>query len=239
VSDEVRCVVFDVDDTLYLERDYVRSGIHAVSEWLAARMPASEFERRAWNMFIGGVRHTLFDQALEACGLPVERQLIEQMVEIYRLHSPSIRPTADAERCLDTLQAAVSLAIVTDGFAAGQRAKVKALGIENRMAAIVYTDDFENGFGKPDPRGFRAVEDVIGVTGSACVYIGDNPIKDFAGPRALGWRTVRIRRLDGLHADVEGGDADVELPDLEGLPGVLQVVRRPSASAVSAGDTIA
>src|SRR5207302_9076607 len=27
------CVVFDIDDTLYLERDYVRSGFRAVGTW--------------------------------------------------------------------------------------------------------------------------------------------------------------------------------------------------------------
>ena len=31
-------IVFDLDDTLYLERDYVRSGARAVATWLAPQL---------------------------------------------------------------------------------------------------------------------------------------------------------------------------------------------------------
>ena len=32
------------------------------------------------------------------------------------------------------------------------------------------------------------------------VYVADNPRKDFLAPRALGWRTLRVRRPGGEHA---------------------------------------
>jgi putative hydrolase of the HAD superfamily len=49
------------------------------------------------------------------------------------------------------------------------------------------------------------------------VYVGDNPAKDFVGARALGWRTIRIRRAAGEHSLVEaqpGYEADQEIADL-------------------------
>ena len=48
------------------------------------------------------------------------------------------------------------------------------------------------------------------------VYVADNPRKDFIAPRALGWRTVRIRRRGGEHvaygaAAAEAAEREVEL----------------------------
>ncbi len=55
----------------------------------------------------------------------------------------------------------------------------------------------------------------FGSHGADNVYLADNPRKDFVAPRALGWRTVRVRRPESLHVDVDSGeDVDVEVADL-------------------------
>ena len=55
-------VVFDLDDTLYLERDYVRSGFRAVDAWLASRGILGFFGE-AWANFENGLRGKAFDRA--------------------------------------------------------------------------------------------------------------------------------------------------------------------------------
>ena len=50
------CVVFDVDDTLYLETDYVMSGFNAVGQWAADWLSIPDFAERCWNRFIAGQR---------------------------------------------------------------------------------------------------------------------------------------------------------------------------------------
>ena len=40
----VRCVAFDLDDTLYLERDYVRSGFWAVGRWIESHVAVTDFD---------------------------------------------------------------------------------------------------------------------------------------------------------------------------------------------------
>ena len=78
------------------------------------------------------------------------------------------------------------------------------------------------GAGKPSPAGFRRIEAASGVDGAACVYVADNPAKDFAGPRALGWKTVRVRRPGGLHVDAPSGDdVDAEIGTLDALDPLL------------------
>jgi putative hydrolase of the HAD superfamily len=74
------------------------------------------------------------------------------------------------------------------------------------------------------------VESQAGYNGDECVYVADNPIKDFIGPKALGWGTVRIRRKQGLHFAAESvGDVDIELPDLTTLDEVLNLDSGPQS----------
>ena len=45
--------MLDVDDTLYLERDYVRSGFRAVGQWAAeASSVWTESPSSAWQLFL-------------------------------------------------------------------------------------------------------------------------------------------------------------------------------------------
>lgn len=64
VLSNVHCVVFDIDDTLYLERDYVRSGFLAVEGIVAERFAARGFADQAWAAFERGVRGTIFNECL-------------------------------------------------------------------------------------------------------------------------------------------------------------------------------
>ena len=51
-------VAFDLDDTLYLERDYVRSGFRAVAEYAVrgADVSAEDAFTFLWHDFLAGVR---------------------------------------------------------------------------------------------------------------------------------------------------------------------------------------
>ena len=53
---------------------------------------------------------------------------------------------------------------------------------------------------KPCPRGFERIREALGAPPAQCLYIGDNPAKDFRAPKALGWRTLGVRHPQGEHA---------------------------------------
>ena len=218
------CVVIDIDDTLYLERDYVRSGFRAVSRWLEVNRKRAGFAEAAWEAFEAGVRATTFDLVLPRLGLDPTPELVGTLVEVYRMHAPEIQLLPDARVCLEQLAATpeVTLAALTDGPASSQRAKANALGLAAWASPIVYTAELGPGCGKPDPAGFRHIEVATGVGVARCVYVSDNPRKDFQGPRALGWRTLRIRRPGGLHAELPSpAEVDLELGDMSRVPVLL------------------
>ena len=194
-------VVFDVDDTLYLERCYVRSGFVAVGRALAERHRVDGVADQLWQGFLDGVRGDAFDRVLRASGIEGGSALVAELVETYRSHRPDIELLPDAVDLLDALDGRPAAAI-TDGPAVSQRAKVTSLELHRWMDPVILTAELGPGHGKPDPLAYESVEATLGVAPGRCWYIADNPRKDFVTPLARGWTAVRIRRPLSLHREV-------------------------------------
>lgn len=198
----IQTVVFDLDDTLLAERDYAYSGFAAVADWLTSRVACPfDTSARMRALFETGNRHRIFDQLLSEIGCDRPGQLVPAMVDCYRHHMPRIGLLPDAERALCRWQG-LFLALVSDGWLEVQRQKVASLGLESRLDLIVLTDEWGREFWKPHPRSFYYVEQSSGHRGSACVYIADNPTKDFVVPNRIGWHTIQVCREGGIYADI-------------------------------------
>lgn len=64
---------------------------------------------------------------------------------------------------------------------------------------IIVTDDFGLDFWKPHEIPYREMLKYFNCTSEQCIYVGDNPHKDFIGARKVGMHTVRIIREVGDH----------------------------------------
>lgn len=217
------CVVFDLDDTLYLERDYVCSGFRAVGEWCAKRLGLEEVQEQAQALFDKGSRGNIFNIVLDRLDVGQETGLVSTMVRIYREHAPHIKLLPDAVECLARLQDRVYLGLLTDGDPVSQWAKIDALGLRNRFDTIVVTGEWGTEFFKPHVRGYRYLEAQLSARSSRFVYIADNPSKDFFALCTLGWDGIRVRRPTSLHEHLEcpPGLARFEVPNLEPVPGLV------------------
>lgn len=214
-------IVLDLDDTLYLERDYASSGYRAVGRWLRQRYGITGFAERAERQFEAGNHRHVFDSTLAELGLAPTPPLIAELVSVYRSHVPSIRLLADAERLIEHRRAGTSLALLTDGFLIAQRNKIRALGLRGKgIWPIVCTDVWGAAFWKPHRRGYDHVAGHFAARSTGFVYVADNPAKDFVAPRALGWATVQVRRPDGIHREnvaPPGAAADLVIETLDEL----------------------
>lgn len=203
-----RVVVFDLDDTLYLERTYARSGLAAVAEWAHAELGLELFFERAWHEFEHGERGRIFDRTLAALGRNPDPATVTAMVEVYRQHSPAIDLAADAQAWLEGVAADTALALISDGFLVSQSRKVEALALASRgFEPIILTDAWGRDFWKPHSRAFELVEQHFALAPERIAYVADNPLKDFVTPRARGWRTVQIARAERIH-NVEPTEPD-------------------------------
>lgn len=215
------CVVFDIDDTLYLERDYVRSGFEEVGRWVAEWLHLDNFAERCWNRFLEGARQSIFNDVLSEIGISPNPQLISSLVEMYRCHQPAISLADDARATLHELHGQFPISVISDGPVNSQTRKVQQLGLCQIAAPVILTEIFGLPCRKPSAWAFKEVQRLR--LAEAFVYIGDNPLKDFCAPKQLGWLTVRVNRPGALHHEVVSNDSppDIEIPDLYPLPELL------------------
>lgn len=198
-----RVIVFDLDDTLYLERDYVISGLRAVGQWATIALGIDGLGKVMRDRFEAGSRARIFDDSLRDIGMEPRPALIARMLATYRQHRPTIKLAPDAERFLAKRDAATGFAVITDGFLDAQRRKIRALDLYARGIHLgICTDRWGRDCWKPHPRAFRHVEQAFGRSGASLTYIADNPAKDFTAPRLLGWDTVHIVRPGRIHLSV-------------------------------------
>lgn len=210
-------IALDMDDTLYLEQDYVRSGFMAVDRWLRRRQGLSGFFDEAWALFCEGSRGTIFNTVLDRRNV-FEDGLVRELVAVYRSHLPEISLLSDAEAFLKKHDKK-SLALITDGPVVSQYGKIKVLQLERYIGNIIVTDELGAGCGKPNSLVFEQVQGSR--KSEDCVYIADNPRKDFIGPLALGWRpSVRMRRVNSLHFHLPTPDSCLEVTSFEELSGL-------------------
>ncbi|MBA4135875.1 MAG: HAD family hydrolase [Opitutus sp.] len=218
---KIHTLVLDVDDTLFPERDFVLGGFAAAGKWLRAQLGVDGFSATATRLFEAGLRGRIFDESLDAMDVPISPELVGELVVAYRSHQPTLTLFPDAARLLSRAVGRVNVALLTDGFEAVQRNKIEALALDPRIELRVITDALGGrNFWKPCPEGFRLVMRRYPGESGGYVYVGDNPRKDFLGPRALGWRTVRIKREGGEHSTYVANpdeEADIVVTDLTEL----------------------
>ncbi|MBO9517213.1 MAG: HAD family hydrolase [Porphyrobacter sp.] len=195
---DVSVIVFDLDDTLFHESDFARSGFAAVGGYLETQLGISDFASHCERLLKAGSRGHIFDHALAECGHHAAPELIAELVDIYRSHEPSIELPGDTLAFLEHI-AGMPTALISDGPAVMQRNKVVSLGLDRRIDKVLLTGEWPDGFGKPHPRAYGEIMKWSGRPGADHVYIADNGSKDFVAPRALGWRTVQILRPGRVH----------------------------------------
>lgn len=192
--------IFDLDDTLYLERDFVLSGYAAVSKQTEAEFKKPILEQLK-RRFFAGERGDLFTPSLAEQGIAIDETKAQKLVQCYRQHAPLIAPCPDVVPFLKSLRShGKKTALLSDGWHAVQKNKLVALGLESYFDAVVFTDALGGTeFWKPNPAGFEKCLRELGVQASGAVYLGDNPEKDFHAPKRLGMKSIRVRRAGGEH----------------------------------------
>jgi len=217
-SGGIRAVVFDLDDTLYPERQYVRSGYEAVERHLKATLGRQEpWAGWLWRRFLSGRTGRAFNALSEQFALGLTDGQIDKLVQVYREHSPRIQPYDGVPAMLAQLRPLYRLGLLTDGEAAAQQRKLDALGLKRFFEAVVFTDEVGPDAWKPSGVGFERIRRQFELPHGACAYVADNPSKDFVAPNGLGWRTIQWLRPGQIHARKpapEGGEAQrtIRLP---------------------------
>jgi putative hydrolase of the HAD superfamily len=172
-------VIFDLDDTLYKEIDFLKSAF-----WEIAKMLSKNDSESLYMEMIA-----LYKEKINVFKWLSEQytQLnINQLLINYRKHIPQIDLYPGARAFLDKLKNSnIPMGLITDGRSLTQRNKLKSLNIEKYFKDIIISEEF--GSEKPTLANFVFFEEKY--TGYSFVYIGDNINKDFIAPNKLNWDT--------------------------------------------------
>ena len=168
--------VFDLDDTLYSERDFEKSGIEFVYNTLDIKhieLDSILANRKNW-----------IDKIINGSNNQISLQMI---LDIYRNHFPIIQLYKDAKYFLEKLiSQGNEMSLITDGRSITQRNKLRALGIESYFKNIIISEEINSE--KPSEYNFKLVMNNIYT--EKYIYIADNPNKDFITPNKFGWTTI-------------------------------------------------
>lgn len=191
-NQQIKGVIFDLDDTLYSEKDYVRSGYKKIAEYLNKEDAAD----RLWKYFEEGKQ--AIDEYLAETGLKDKK---EECLEVYRNQVPDIKLYDGVlDKIVELKNTGIKVGIITDGRVEGQRAKLEALGLDKLVEDIIITDELGGiQFRKPNDISFRIIQNRWRIPFEQIIYVGDNPNKDFQAPKQLGMRWKYVKNEDGLY----------------------------------------
>lgn len=188
---QVKGVIFDLDDTLYSEKEYVQSGYHAVSNYLGGN-----YEEILWNYFEEG--KPAISELLRTLGRQNEEN---EVLGIYREHIPQIHLYEGVVELIHELKVSgKKVGIITDGRPGGQKKKIDALGLKNLVDDIIITDELGGiQFRKPCDIAFRIMQTRWRLNPFEIIYIGDNLTKDFQAPKQLGMKSLWFNNEEGIY----------------------------------------
>lgn len=195
-------VIFDLDDTLYSEKQYVRSGYKVVAKLLGNQSLADKL----WTYFENG--KPAIDELLNELGC-MEKQ--EDCLKAYREHLPEITLYDGVADLISELKSkGIKVGIITDGRVSGQKKKIQALGLDKLMDDIIITDELGGTqFRKPCDIAFRIMQRRWEIPFEQMVYVGDNAEKDFQAPKQLGMRSVYLKNPDGIYFNKDSSDVNI------------------------------
>ncbi|TCT14035.1 putative hydrolase of the HAD superfamily [Natranaerovirga pectinivora] len=197
----MKAVIFDLDDTLYNEKQFVYGAFYEVAEYLGCKYdltPAVLYQEMINEFRING-RGKVFNKI---CYKYKFKEDINVLVEIYRRAKPPLKLYEDGKKFIQSSRGRYRLGLITDGLHYVQWNKIKTLGIESLFDAIIVTDDLGKEYWKPSKVPYIKIAEELNVSFKDMVYIGDNPNKDFYSAKELGMLTIRIIREDGDYKDI-------------------------------------
>lgn len=174
-------IVFDLDDTLYNEVDFLKSAFREISLFISFDNYIQIYQKMLDLYYSGS---DVFDYIVNH--YPEYKK--SDLIFLYRNHFPTIQPFEGVVELLNELSKNYYLAIITDGRSITQRNKIKALKLDDFIDEYIISEEL--GSEKPDIRNFEVIQNKFNC--EKYTYIADNILKDFISPNNLGWKTIGI-----------------------------------------------
>ena len=203
-------IVFDLDDTLYDEVDFVKSGFKEIARFLGDK----KYYDFMWEEFVEEGSGKIFDKLIKEINVDIE---IKKLIEIYRFHFPDIYLSQESKELLD-FSKQYKTALITDGHYIMQKNKYNALNIY--VDYPIFTDFYHTK--KPETKAFKMVMEKF--PSKEYTYIADNPKKDFFAPKKLGWKTIRYKNPRGIYRVLQSDVSSIDY-EVDNKKDIIQILK--------------
>jgi len=179
-----KIIVFDLDDTLYYEIDYLISAYKEIATEIETKYSVSNVFSFMLKTYYD--KKNVFEEINKKYSLDIP---ITSYLYQYRNHFPRISLTQETKEVLSELNKPenIVLGLLTDGREITQKNKIKALELEKYISEenMVISETF--GSIKPSLNNYLYFQRKYDK--AEFVYVGDNVEKDFIAPNQLSWKT--------------------------------------------------
>lgn len=199
----IKLIIFDLDDTLISEFDFIKSGYDVVSKYISQKYKINKEDAYQELIDLANLKaKNTFNLLLEKYNIVYSKEDILELVRMYRSHLPKITFYDDVRPVIDKLKSSgIKLGIISDGYIETQQNKLNVLNCKNTFDYIILTEELGREYWKPSPRAFEIMMEKFAITPQEAIYIGDNPEKDFYIKKYMPINTVRIKRDRGIYID--------------------------------------
>ena len=121
-------VVFDLDDTLYKEVDYLKSAYTEIAKCVEADDDSDIIVEKMLTWWKNG--ENVFQRLIETYQLDMT---VDDLLTKYRTHIPKISLDEETKEVLQRMKDTAVLGIITDGRSNTQHNKIAALGLDGFM----------------------------------------------------------------------------------------------------------
>jgi len=125
-------IVFDLDDTLYDEIDFVKSGFKEISRYLND----NSYYDFMLDDFTKNGSGKVFNNLIDKFNLNIN---IQKLIEIYRFHNPNISLSKETIEILEFAKE-YKTALISDGHYIMQQNKFNTLGLKEYIDYPIFTD---------------------------------------------------------------------------------------------------
>lgn len=225
----IRCVTFDLDDTLWDCGSAISAAEGVFYAWLAESYPritrrleaeALANHRRAYfktvpelNHDVTALRKRWLEKLAQEFGY--SKDLVEPGFQLFWEHRNAVELFDDAKEALSRLRSRFAVGAITNG-----NADVHYIGVGHFFDFVVTSA--AAGAAKPSPIIFEKALARADVPATEAVHVGDDPITDIRGAKDAGMRTVWFNPSGAPWPT--GPRPDAEISSLLQLYGVLDAL---------------
>jgi len=229
---KIRCVVFDIDDTLYDASFQMSTArLNAIKAMIEAGLPTNiEGAYRVLEEIVkefGRHYNRHYDQLLERLGLEWNPRVIAAGVIAYRETSSAyLKPYPDTISVLLKLrESGYRLGVVSEGRSVKQWQKLIQLGIQHLFHRVVISEEIRENTVTPEM--FELLLKDLGTSPEETVFVGNQLDTDILCANKVGVISVRIRKGERRVEEPESPAMapKYEINELSGISDVLEKLK--------------